>query len=336
MTAQTIPLSSIELEGAIEALSRAGQMFRLTRFEKGTYLGLLISADVAAAGLVLALLCWFAFHDLIISGLLLLVVVVTTAVGVILLALNIPLFRKVFRERKSLKERGLTALSQSLWKESRRGRWIRWLREATLIVLSVIIGVIVVLAVVAGLVREPSMLQRQEVVVTIIYWALAAALMASAQYLRVQAQRIELASNADALRKSLQSLRSHSHGGTVSVPTEFLVRTAKIESAEIMAQRRDAVLQSDAFRPNAYAVTFHRDAAEQKAALSLADRLELEDLVAQLSTGGAKLGSSSDASDGETRRTTTQSKRLAVAYCVDHAARSICINEIRLEGQAHA
>jgi hypothetical protein len=332
MNAQTIPLSSVELDGAIDALSRAGQTFRLTRFERRTYLGLLISVDVAAVGMVIGLLC-FAFNATV-AGLVLLGAVVATVVGIILLALNVPLFRKVFRERKSLRERGLTALSQSLWKESRRGRWIRWLREATLIAMSVILGVVLALAAVGGVIQ--GQLEDAGFIVGFTYLALATALIAGAQYLRIQAQRLELVSNADALRKSLQSLRSHSHGGTVSVPAEFLARTARIESAEIMAQRRDAVLQSDAFRPNAYAVTFHRDAAEQKAALSLDDRLELEDLVAQLSTGGAELESSPDVGAGETRRTMTENKRLAVAYSVDRAARSISINEVSLEAEVHA
>lgn len=332
MNAHTIPLSSIELDGAIDALSRAGQTFRLTSFERRTYLGLLISVDVAAAGMVLGLLCLVV--NALLAGLILLGAIVATVVGIILLALNIPLFRKVFRERKSLQERGLTALSQSLWKESRRGRWIRWLREATLIAMSVILAVILALAAVGGVIE--GKLEDAGFIVGFTYLALAAALIASAQYLRIQAQRLELVSNADALRKSLQSLRSHAHGGTVSVPAEFLERTARIESAEIRAQRRDAVLQSDAFRPNAYAVTFHRDAAEQKAALSLDDRLELEDLVAQLSTGGAELDSSPDVGASEMRRTMTENKRIAVVYSVDRAARSISINEVKLEAEVHA
>jgi len=51
-------------------------------------------------------------------------------VGIVSLALNIPLLRKVFRERARLKKLGLSSLSRSLWKESRRSRWSRWLSRA--------------------------------------------------------------------------------------------------------------------------------------------------------------------------------------------------------------
>ena len=105
-------------------------------------------------------------------------------------------------------------------------------------------------------------------------------------------------------------------------------RTAKIESTQIAAERKDAVLQSAAFRPNAYAITYDGDATEQRAALDPADRVELEDLVAELSTDGAHEAPAGTARDA-TLRGTTRSRGVEIEYSVDEASRGIRIVAVR-------
>src|SRR5262245_35343945 len=107
----------------------------------------------------------------------------------------------------------------------------------------------------------------------------------------------------------------------------------------------DAVLQSVAFRPPGYASAFDRHAAEQRATLSVADRVELEDLVAQLSTDGAQLESHAGPVAGALSGA-TKSKRVEIDYVIDHASRSIRIIALRhgvdssspasLNGSSHA
>src|SRR5262249_42144082 len=58
-------------------------------------------------------------------------------VGLVSLVLNIPVFRKISRERAKLNELGLGSLSKSLWKESRRSQWMRRARSILLIVIAV-------------------------------------------------------------------------------------------------------------------------------------------------------------------------------------------------------
>jgi hypothetical protein len=118
----------------------------------------------------------------------------------------------------------------------------------------------------------------------------------------------------------------------VSVPSELLEQAAKIESAQIAKERKDAVLQSVAVRPSGYAITFDRDAAKERATLGVADRVELEDLVAQLSTEGARFESQAGAvadAEGGTLRVMTKSQSVEILYVIDQPSRGIRIIAVR-------
>ena len=128
-----------------------------------------------------------------------------------------------------------------------------------------------------------------------LFYAIIAGLLFAARYLRNQRERMDLAASADELRKALQSLREREGAEVISVPAELLERTVIIESAQITKERKDAVLQSAASRPKAYAIAFSRDATEQRAALSVSDRIELEDIVADLSIDGVRLEAQAEA-----------------------------------------
>src|SRR5262249_1073780 len=151
MATRTVAVSTNQLDTAIEVLSSAGREFQLTRFERGAHRALMASVDVAVWSFVafVALIAIivilaargqdskgltpvqaaFVFAPLTAS-----MVAFAFVVGTVSLALNIPLLRKFYRERARLKKLGLSSLSESLWQESRRGRWISRARGAMLIV----------------------------------------------------------------------------------------------------------------------------------------------------------------------------------------------------------
>ena len=121
----------------------------------------------------------------------------------------------------------------------------------------------------------------------------------------------------------------------MSVPSELLEQAAKIESAQIAEKRKEAVLQSVAVRPTGYAITFDPYAAKDRATLGVADRVELEDLVAQLSTEGAQLKSQEGAvarAEGATLRNITKSQSVEIEYIIDQASRGIRITAVRHGG----
>jgi len=163
------------------------------------------------------------------------------------------------------------------------------------------------------------------VMVALIMAAIAlVALCLGARYLQIQRERIDLTANAQELRKAFQGLRQRAgKAEVVTVPSELVEQTAKIESAQIAEERKDAILESVNSRPTGYAIAFDRDAAEQRATLDLADRIELADLAAQLSIAGIKL----EAREGTRRK--IKGSRVEIDYVIDDASRSIRVIAVR-------
>jgi len=349
MDARTVAIDSKNLEGGIAALSNAGRTFRLTWFEKGAYYLLRISVDVTVwtwiVGFVLILLedvTGIRAYD--VGFFMGIVLFVGTSLAAIALVINIPLAAKLYRERARLKELGLASLSKSLWKEGRRGRWIgrtfRWGPGITLVI------IFTVLFMGAMSTRTAGWETRDTLVV--VLFIIFVSVLVLARYLRNQRERMNLAASAEQLRKTLQSFqRRAGKSEKVSVPSELLERAARIESAQIAKERKDAVLQSVPVGPGGYGVTFDRAAAEQRRMLDVADRAEFEDAVAQLSIEGPdKLKSEAGAApppEGASRRGETKSKRVEFEYVVDRASHGIRIIAVRrqitplsLKGASHA
>jgi hypothetical protein len=349
MATRTIALDSKNLEGGIEALSSAARTFQLTPFEKLAYRALMVSVDVAVWSL-LALIAMTPFPRLLPKDLtpvqaalvfaLLNASMVAFAfafvVGTVSLALNLPLVRKLYRERARLKELGLSSLSESLWKESRRSRWISRARGALLILVGIFVFLAAVIysmgAILEGTSTEPAHEDFLILGALALVCATIVALIFSARYLRNQRERMELTASAEELKKALEGLRQRAgKAKVVPVPSELVERAARIESAQIAKERKDAVLQSVAVRPSGYAISFDRDAAKERARLGVADRVELEDLVAQLSTEGAQAGAVAGA-EGGTPRVMTKSQRVEVVYVIDQASHGIRITAVRHRG----
>jgi hypothetical protein len=346
-----VALSSNELERTIEVLSSAEQTLQLTRFERLSYRALLLSVDGVLVSYVLLILTIAisggnpysaygkesgSFAVAVMGSALVLsfVFFVSIFAGVVSLALSIPLLRRTFREERRLKRLGLSSLSKSLWKESRRSRWISRLRGILLVglILLAILGILV------GILMGATVSEGRGFLFFLVpFYGLIAALLFAARYLRNQRERMDLAASAEELSKALVSLRQRKGSEGVSVPAELLERSARIESAQITKERKDAVLQSATFRPNAYAVAFDREAAQQRSTLGVADRVELEDLVAELSTNGAQLEAQTqpEASPGRLLRT-TKSKGVEIEVVIDRASRGIRVIAVRHRGEASA
>jgi hypothetical protein len=321
---QTVSLSSTELESAIGVLSSV-QALQLTRFERLSYRALVVSVDLSFLSFVAAIFFGILVFPLkdpesmtfsqnapfalyLVSFV---VFAVSTLVGAVSLVLNIPLFRKALRERARLKQLGLSSLSQSLWKESRRSRWISRARSALLIVIGIGIFLAAAIAFISGLTLSEAA-DRPPVIFAALFSAIIGAVLLSARYLRNQRERMDLTASAEELRKALESLRRRAgDAGVVSVPAELLEQTAKIESTQIAKERKDAILQSVAIRRTGYTIAFDRYATEQRAKLGVEDRVELEDLVAQLSTG-AQLESQAGAVSGAKGATLRSASRSSI------------------------
>ena len=341
----SIEVNPKNLEAEIEVLSRAVREFQLTRIERISYRSLMFSVDIGIVSFVLIILLFTLYAALspesdiggnYILPILIIVLfnmIISIFIGVLCLILNIPLLIKTFREKAKIKELGLNSLSKSLWKESRRTGWLwtRWLTRARGTIL-VLLGSWLFLG--AGAV-EVIFLKNDigfnATHVLALSCAVIGIMLFGAWYLRQQRERIDLALSATKLRETLQNLQRRAGEGVVSVPSGLFKQAAGIESAQIAKERGEAILKSVALRPTGYSVKFDRVAAGQRRELDTADRIQLEDLIAQLSTEGrldAQFGAPSD-SDGISLTATTVNKHIEIEYVLDQASRSIRITAIR-------
>lgn len=241
-------------------------------------------------------------------------------VGLVALALNIPLFLRAFHERTRLKELGLSSLTKSLWKESRRNRWISRIRGAVLLTVAGLFAITnIFIATTAFIARADVSM----VITQLIGLIIGVTLFAGTRFLQIQRERMDLVASAERLTKALQSLRYREVSGTVPVPESLLVQTAKIESAQIAEGRKEAILESATSHATGYAISIDRDAAEQRATLDVADRIELADLAAQLSIAGTKL----EGREGTQRK--IKGSRVEIDYVIDNPSRSIRIIAVR-------
>jgi hypothetical protein len=335
MSTRTIELDRSDLDKSIEVLSSAAQALQLTRFQSLSYRALMISADAATVLLFAssAIPLIINTEDLIRSNFFAFFIVVgilfdlSIFVGIVSLLLSIPLFVRVFRERARLKKLGLSSLSKSLWMESRRSRWITrgrgWLLLGTGVFL--LLGAVQT-AVVAFL--EKEQFPWRVGISLAVFFALTAVFVLAARYLRNQRERMALTADVEELRRAAQNLRERAgNAEVVTVPSELLEQTAKIESAQIASERKDAVLQSIASPSKEYAVAFDRSAVKQRATLDIADRMELEDLVEQV--GAEATESQAGTGTITALRAATKSKRIEIDYLIDQASHRIRITAVR-------
>jgi hypothetical protein len=118
MSTQTIELDQNDLDKTIAVLSSA-KTLQLTRFERFSYRALIVSVDAAATCYLTVQVIsifnpWEAgskIDDRPIVWIPLVITFLAILVGLVALALNIPLFLRTSRERRRLKELGLGSLT---------------------------------------------------------------------------------------------------------------------------------------------------------------------------------------------------------------------------------
>ena len=317
---QTITLDSKSLQGAIDMLSGAAATLALTPRQRVVYRMLMISVDGAILSLALCLvvvgftidtaLGW----DEVLLGLAAFAFVICSVLGTIAFVLNVPLLRRMSRERARLKRLGLTALSRSLWKASRRTDWVSRLRSVLLLAFGVLTAVTATVYL-----ANATDLRVTAALALGCFFAAVAAMMFGARHLRNQREQMALAADAQALKKALESLRDEASAThDVEVPTELVSQVARIESAQIARRREQAILASVASQGTGYAVTLQGHALTQRGALDLEARLECEDLVAGLSSG------TRPAAGGK-----AHSAHVELSYEIDDAARLIRVTDVR-------
>jgi hypothetical protein len=340
MTSETTEISADNLDAGIDALSRASKAFQLSRFDTFAYRFLMVLANIFIINFstfLVFLLAGYLINDTKIDDgvrtfLLLAILTLIAALLVVLflglcaLILIAPLTWRMFWQARKLNSLGVTNLSGSFWIESQRGRLVAKIRPIALITISGITLLIAVLFTFFFAESNSKRLDDTIIFASIVFVFLFVALfMFTARYTRYQRERIELASSAAILKNSLEKLReSTGQQDTVTVQVQVLNQAARIESATIAQERSEAVLQSAASRHSGYTIRFGPAASSQRLLLEAEDRVELEDIVADLSSEGPQ---------GEPTRQHGRSEivgqRLKIDYELDESARAILIAGLR-------
>jgi len=336
MSGGTVLLDSESLEEGIAALSEAATTFQLTLFERLSYRVLVTCADTTVVSFLLSatLARWYSLPFPVVRTLFYVsggVFTGSVLVGTAALAFSVPLFRKTRMQARRLQSLGLASLSTSLWRESRRSHWLRRVRSVLLVIVAAWIATFIATATIVGSVV--GIVHRESAIVgllLLLFYAYLAALLFSARYLQNQRERMDLAARATELTQALEALRRRSGGAAVvHVPSDLLDRAARVEAAQIAQVRQDAVLHSTDARSHGFAIAFDAKAAEQRASLAINDRVELEDLVEQLSTGGAAADIQSRAASVEPFRVTSSSGHIEIAYMPDPTKRRIRVVSVQ-------
>ena len=142
--------------------------------------------------------------------------------------------------------------------------------------------------------------------------------------------------DAAELQHALQSLRAQGiTRQSIEVPVELVERAASIESAQIA--RSVGTPSSRGRAPeHGYAITFDETATRQRAALSMADRLALEDLLADLSTGAAPGLASPASTDGREYPAELRASdaHVELVYTADTASKVIRVHGLKARSGA--
>jgi hypothetical protein len=270
-------LTPQQLDAALSALARASDTFRLSPLERRLYR----AAGICATAGILIFIVAFALNFAVsssVSDAIVFTGIGVGFVGVLLLGVGFKTVLKTLRQRRLLKQLGLSDVSYSVWKAERKRRLFARMSGAILTTLSIgIIGFLLLVFLGSSVGKSEftpfeimALILLLLVGVTMLFWR-------SIQRIREQ---MDIADNAERLRATLTALQATPEN--IVVPAAVLERVAGIEHAQIARERARAVLAGVNAADRGYGVLISKEAAEKKAALPGDRRLEVEELIDHL------------------------------------------------------
>jgi hypothetical protein len=328
---RTVPLDSRQLDAAIALVAGVAVQTRPSRGELWRYRALMVLTD----GVLLGLLALFLLSALDpgeqflwLLGLVGIALGLCLVSALALLVLNLPLIWRTAVERRRLLGIGVLSLSDALWQASRRSRWIDRLRSLVALVLSVLLALSALFGMLGSRLESGGAAPASGLGTDLLVFGVMAGgalLLLVTRHLRLRREQLDLAADAGGLAAALQHLRGSGGGDhrMVAVPEQLLARVAGIEAAQIVQSRQRALAESVGARTRAWRIVFEGAAIAQRTALASADRMALDDLVADLSADGVPAAA---AGDDATRQLGCGTLRLTAA--VDAADRCIRVRDI--------
>lgn len=200
---------------------------------------------------------------------------ISASTGLLVFVLSGNVVHRIDRETARLKALGVNLgplAGEAIKKKSRR-RWTA--RRVTYLAAGVTLSLIAFAGATSG----------QSTLSFLVFQA-GGAVLVIAGLLPTADEVFALAASAKALKRELAGMRASVAGDIASVPIALLEKASQIETAKIAHERGAAVLQSVAAGNVGFAIRFSAEAARDRAALSIAERVVLEDLLAEISARG--------------------------------------------------
>jgi hypothetical protein len=321
------------LDAARAALHKAFETFRVSQREERLFKALRISLWITSGAFAVALGS-LIYADavtpeagipttadigtpMVLAVLSLLLSFIGAVVVPILLLLNWRIFRNAFRQWRLLKRLGLEEVSQTAWKAKHRGTLLD--RLGTRAVKAILVLVVVIVLVFIGVSAAMG------IVMNVIVGVLALVVVLTFpvwRFVETMRQRMTLALDAERLDTTLGALgRPDARGAAIVVPAAVLENAARIENAQIAAERARAIAAKSA-ESRDYALLTTRDVAAQKAALPAVQRLELEDLIEEVVAKPTVWPAGVEAG-GSIRRARTVDNAIEIDFEIDEPARTV-------------
>jgi hypothetical protein len=311
-----------EFDAARAALHKALETFRVSKAEERLFKGLRLCLWITsgAFGLAVALLIFFDVTQegatLIALGFSSLTSLAGAFLVLVLLLLNWRLVRNAVRQWLLLKRLGLEEASRTAWKAKHRRAFLDRLSSR---IGKAILGVVVFFAFVFMAVAV-SMGEWLNVAVGLLALVVAFTFPVW-RFVERMRQRLTLALDAQHALNALDG--TGASGDSIVVPAAVLEQAARIEHAQIAADRARAIA-AKAAESRGYALLTTREVTGQKAALPAAQRLDLEDLIEEVVASPTAWPAGVEAG-GSLRRARTADGAIEIDYEIDEPARTIRI-----------
>lgn len=345
----TVTLDSKAVDAALGLLVEAARELPPSPREQKRYRVFEVSVDIAVFSvslgyaIVMFILPFagksrFEVPTLVVASLFFLAFFVGSFTAMAAALMNHRFLRRVIAQRRQMRRLGLHALSRRLRRAYARTRWLSRMRDSLLGLFGIAFvatGVLSVAFVAVVLLlygdRSPwahklfpdSPIGAVGLAVYLGVIVVVGLFLLLSRVLRNTREEIELAGNADDLRKALAELRaSAGAANAVEVPAALIERAAQIESVLIEKERSRAIVENARSGRAGLAISFDAEAAAQRAQLPAEARLELEDLLAQVSSDGlAGLPSTGAQAEPQERRIAQNSPtgRVQAIFTAGHA-----------------
>jgi len=311
----------VEFERALRVLDREQQAMQLSRAQRLSYKIYRISVwgfVLCLVGIIIDFAIEFrrteppwAFMTFLLA------VGLCFLLGILSLALNIPLILKIIRHKLLFHRRGLSDFLDVLWKTRQKTRRGMAIVEKTALGLGIVFLIISITTV-----RWIGWIGAVTCFLIGTLFIMFYVLQSGKAWLDMMTSQWR---NATRLKESMAALeKAAQHGGSerIPVPVDVIEQFSRIETEQIARSRAIAISESATAPKTDFSILSSNEVLKVKAGLDPDDRLKVEETINDLMLQPKPSGVERDA-DTDTLRQRVQGTDWEIVYAVDDAGRQV-------------